>query len=111
MLYNTPYPIVFFPVMPEKDSNFFYLSINKSNLHKNITFFNGFQVLMQKFELKLDEAFLTHLIHSLNLITEYLSSKKSIDDIYKEKEIEYTKQELDISDMIYFKLLMIGKYY
>ena len=108
-LFNTPHPIVFFSVLPDKDTDFFFLSFNKSNLHKNITFFNGLQVHMQKFELKVDQAFLTHLIYSLSHIFEYLTPKKTLEDLYGEKETDYTNQTLDVSDLIYFKTLWIGK--
>ena len=61
----------------DKETVFFHLAINKNMEHRSISFYNGLQVHLQKMVIQIDEAFITHLLHTIHDLLEFLKRKMS----------------------------------
>jgi hypothetical protein len=106
-LHSKVYDTVLWGKAQEKKP-FFHLAINMGTNYSGsgISFFNGIEVVMQDLNVTVDEAIVTHVLHAVYDLLEYLD--RSLNQQVVRRAPDYTQQRLVTSDMIYARLLLFG---
>ena len=108
MLYNALYPIVLWPKQPDSTA-FAHVAVNQAKGHAGITFFNGFELVLQEMDIRVDEAFVTHFLAAVHEIISEERSNEEIDLSNVAVPVaDYRRDTISTGDMVYARVLYIG---